>query len=191
MKCAALLPPCLLKQEIQESKDCFWFAWWKSSSSYIPNTINWNLPTHPALFSLFLSAAPSLISELRAEKIEQKSITLVWRQPSYPNSSRTEYEVKYYEKVNPPLHQTPHHVLFSLNKSSKYNIQSSFFFYFVTSSSVHEIQFTFIYLFFLLLHLKLVGYQKLVDVSLCWLTRLEYGPFLSCWNMPPKGLLKF
>uniref|UniRef100_A0A7N8YQT0 Ephrin type-A receptor 10 n=1 Tax=Mastacembelus armatus TaxID=205130 RepID=A0A7N8YQT0_9TELE len=36
--------------------------------------------------------------ELRAEKIEQKSITLVWRQPSYPNSSRTEYEVKYYEK---------------------------------------------------------------------------------------------
>ncbi|XP_071771461.1 ephrin type-A receptor 10 isoform X2 [Centroberyx gerrardi] len=42
--------------------------------------------------------APSLVSELRAEKIEQKSITLVWRQPSYPNSSRTEYEVKYYEK---------------------------------------------------------------------------------------------
>ncbi|XP_037329983.2 ephrin type-A receptor 7 isoform X3 [Pungitius pungitius] len=42
--------------------------------------------------------APSLISELRAEKIEQKSITLVWREPSYPNSSRAEYEVKYYEK---------------------------------------------------------------------------------------------
>ncbi|XP_034016095.1 ephrin type-A receptor 7 [Thalassophryne amazonica] len=42
--------------------------------------------------------APSLISELRAEKIEHKSITLVWREPSYPNSSRTEYEVKYYEK---------------------------------------------------------------------------------------------
>ncbi|XP_049890873.1 ephrin type-A receptor 7-like [Epinephelus moara] len=42
--------------------------------------------------------APSLISELRAEKIDQKSITLVWREPSYPNSSRTEYEVKYYEK---------------------------------------------------------------------------------------------
>uniref|UniRef100_A0A3P8U4V2 receptor protein-tyrosine kinase n=1 Tax=Amphiprion percula TaxID=161767 RepID=A0A3P8U4V2_AMPPE len=27
-----------------------------------------------------------------------RSITLVWREPSYPNSSRTEYEVKYYEK---------------------------------------------------------------------------------------------
>ncbi|KAM8884559.1 ephrin type-A receptor 7-like [Synchiropus splendidus] len=42
--------------------------------------------------------APSLISELRAEKIEQKSVTLVWRKPEYPNRSRTEYEVKYYEK---------------------------------------------------------------------------------------------
>ncbi|XP_041738903.2 ephrin type-A receptor 7-like [Coregonus clupeaformis] len=42
--------------------------------------------------------APSLVSELRAEKIEQRSLTLVWREPSYPNSSRTEYEIKYYEK---------------------------------------------------------------------------------------------
>lgn len=59
-------------------------------------------PSSPSLsFSVFFSffVAPSLISELRAEKIEQKSITLVWREPSYPNSSRTEYEVKYYEKV--------------------------------------------------------------------------------------------
>uniref|UniRef100_A0A8C8DBC2 Ephrin type-A receptor 10 n=1 Tax=Oncorhynchus tshawytscha TaxID=74940 RepID=A0A8C8DBC2_ONCTS len=42
--------------------------------------------------------APSLVSELRAEKIEQRSLTLVWREPSYPNSSSTEYEIKYYEK---------------------------------------------------------------------------------------------
>ncbi|XP_038827415.1 ephrin type-A receptor 7-like [Salvelinus namaycush] len=42
--------------------------------------------------------APSLVSELRAEKIEQRSLTLVWREPSYPNNSRTEYEIKYYEK---------------------------------------------------------------------------------------------
>ncbi|KAM9776549.1 ephrin type-A receptor 10 isoform 1-T2 [Syngnathus typhle] len=42
--------------------------------------------------------ASSLISDLRAEKIEEKSITLVWRQPLSPNRSRTEYEVKYYEK---------------------------------------------------------------------------------------------
>lgn len=56
---------------------------------------------HPLSLFLSLFVAPSLISELRAEKIEQKSITLVWREPSYPNSSRTEYEVKYYEKVKP------------------------------------------------------------------------------------------
>lgn len=54
--------------------------------------------------------APSLISALRAEKIEQKSITLVWREPSYPNSSRTEYEVKYYEKVRPGVTSLPVHV---------------------------------------------------------------------------------
>uniref|UniRef100_A0A087XDV7 EPH receptor A10 n=1 Tax=Poecilia formosa TaxID=48698 RepID=A0A087XDV7_POEFO len=41
---------------------------------------------------------PSLISELRAEKVEEKSVTLVWREPPNPNSSHTEYEVKYYEK---------------------------------------------------------------------------------------------
>lgn len=51
--------------------------------------------------SLFFSLAPSLVSEFRAEKIEQRSLTLVWREPSYPNSSRTEYEIKYYEKVTP------------------------------------------------------------------------------------------
>lgn len=56
---------------------------------------------HKLISLLSHIAAPSLISELRAEKIEQKSITLVWREPSHPNSSRTEYEVKYYEKVKP------------------------------------------------------------------------------------------
>ncbi|XP_067112390.1 ephrin type-A receptor 7 [Osmerus mordax] len=43
-------------------------------------------------------SAPSLVSELRAEKVDQRSVTLVWREPSSPNSSRTEYEIKYYEK---------------------------------------------------------------------------------------------
>lgn len=57
-----------------------------------------------SLYFLSVDVAPSLISELRAEKIDQKSITLVWRKPSYPNSSRTEYEVKYYEKVNALLY---------------------------------------------------------------------------------------
>uniref|UniRef100_A0A8C1SLZ4 Ephrin type-A receptor 10 n=1 Tax=Cyprinus carpio TaxID=7962 RepID=A0A8C1SLZ4_CYPCA len=51
---------------------------------------------------LFLSVclAPSQVNELRAEKVEQRSVTLAWREPVvYPNSSRTEYEIKYYEKV--------------------------------------------------------------------------------------------
>lgn len=64
-------------------------------------------PRQTSVLFLLLSAAPSLISELRAEKIEQKSITLVWREPSYPNSSRTEYEVKYFEKVKPCFRQPP------------------------------------------------------------------------------------
>ncbi|XP_059365432.1 ephrin type-A receptor 7-like isoform X2 [Carassius carassius] len=43
--------------------------------------------------------APSQVNELRAEKVEQRSVTLAWREPIvYPNSSRTEYEIKYYEK---------------------------------------------------------------------------------------------
>ncbi len=51
-------------------------------------------------FSLSVSLAPSQVNELRAEKVEQRSVTLVWREPAvYPNSSRTEYEIKYYEKV--------------------------------------------------------------------------------------------
>ncbi|KAI4895702.1 hypothetical protein NFI96_030696, partial [Prochilodus magdalenae] len=42
--------------------------------------------------------APSQVSELRAEKIEQRSVSLAWRESVNPNSSRTEYEIKYYEK---------------------------------------------------------------------------------------------
>ncbi|XP_060757059.1 ephrin type-A receptor 7-like isoform X2 [Neoarius graeffei] len=42
--------------------------------------------------------ASSQVSELRVEKIEQRSVTLAWRESTNPNSSRTEYEIKYYEK---------------------------------------------------------------------------------------------
>ncbi|KAK3520080.1 hypothetical protein QTP70_012881 [Hemibagrus guttatus] len=42
--------------------------------------------------------ASSQVSELRVEKIEQRSVTLAWRESSNPNNSRTEYEIKYYEK---------------------------------------------------------------------------------------------
>ncbi|KAI5097802.1 ephrin type-A receptor 7 isoform X5 [Silurus meridionalis] len=42
--------------------------------------------------------ASSQVSELRVEKIDQRSVTLAWRESANPNSSRTEYEIKYYEK---------------------------------------------------------------------------------------------
>ncbi|MCJ8739699.1 hypothetical protein PDJAM_G00050170 [Pangasius djambal] len=42
--------------------------------------------------------ASSQVSELRVEKIEQRSVTLAWRESANPNNSRTEYEIKYYEK---------------------------------------------------------------------------------------------
>uniref|UniRef100_A0AAY5EYP3 Ephrin type-A receptor 10 n=1 Tax=Electrophorus electricus TaxID=8005 RepID=A0AAY5EYP3_ELEEL len=56
---------------------------------------------------------PALNSELRAEKVEQRSVTLVWREPVNHNSSRTEYEIKYYEKVNPPQ---PAHWIYYANR---------------------------------------------------------------------------
>ncbi|KAM9457591.1 ephrin type-A receptor 10 [Clarias gariepinus] len=42
--------------------------------------------------------ASSQVSELRVEKIEQRSVTLAWRDSANASNSRTEYEIKYYEK---------------------------------------------------------------------------------------------
>ncbi|XP_053311914.1 ephrin type-A receptor 7-like [Spea bombifrons] len=44
------------------------------------------------------NAALSLITDVRADKVDQKSITLSWQEPSYPFINNTEYEIKYYEK---------------------------------------------------------------------------------------------
>ncbi|XP_016136894.1 ephrin type-A receptor 7 [Sinocyclocheilus grahami] len=61
------------------------------------NSLNDNNP-HPFVRHM-KRTTPSQVNELRAEKVEQRSVTLVWREPAvYPNSSRTEYEIKYYEK---------------------------------------------------------------------------------------------
>ncbi|KAJ1176623.1 hypothetical protein NDU88_001894 [Pleurodeles waltl] len=43
-------------------------------------------------------AEPSLITDIRTDKIEQKSITLSWQEPGYLSTNSTEYEIKYYEK---------------------------------------------------------------------------------------------
>ncbi|XP_066573674.1 ephrin type-A receptor 10 [Amia ocellicauda] len=43
-------------------------------------------------------AAPSLISDIHADRIEQKAVTLTWREPTYSVNNKTEYEIKYFEK---------------------------------------------------------------------------------------------
>ncbi|KAM4521742.1 ephrin type-A receptor 7 isoform 4-T4 [Odontesthes bonariensis] len=43
-------------------------------------------------------AAPSQVSEVIKEKVQQRSVQLSWQQPQQPNGVITEYEIKYYEK---------------------------------------------------------------------------------------------
>ncbi|KAI6073317.1 Ephrin type-A receptor 10 [Aix galericulata] len=43
-------------------------------------------------------AAPTPVTDIRTDKIEQKSISLSWQEPGFPTTNSTEYEVKYYEK---------------------------------------------------------------------------------------------
>ncbi|XP_052667440.1 ephrin type-A receptor 10 [Harpia harpyja] len=43
-------------------------------------------------------AAPTPVTDIRTDKVEQKSISLSWQEPSFLTANGTEYEVKYYEK---------------------------------------------------------------------------------------------
>ncbi|XP_064381347.1 ephrin type-A receptor 10 [Dromaius novaehollandiae] len=43
-------------------------------------------------------AAPTPVTGIRTDKIEQKSISLSWQEPGFPTTNNTEYEIKYYEK---------------------------------------------------------------------------------------------
>ncbi|XP_056150556.1 ephrin type-A receptor 7 isoform X1 [Lampris incognitus] len=43
-------------------------------------------------------AAPSQVSEVIKEKVQQRSVQLSWQEPQQPNGVITEYEIKYYEK---------------------------------------------------------------------------------------------
>uniref|UniRef100_A0A8C3RS85 Ephrin type-A receptor 10 n=1 Tax=Chelydra serpentina TaxID=8475 RepID=A0A8C3RS85_CHESE len=42
--------------------------------------------------------APALVTDIRTDNIEQKSISLSWQETGFPSASNTEYEIKYYEK---------------------------------------------------------------------------------------------
>ncbi|XP_068773418.1 ephrin type-A receptor 10 isoform X3 [Struthio camelus] len=43
-------------------------------------------------------AAPTPVTDIRTDKIEQKSVSLSWQEPGFPTANNTEYEIKYYEK---------------------------------------------------------------------------------------------
>ncbi|KAJ8356039.1 hypothetical protein SKAU_G00188330 [Synaphobranchus kaupii] len=43
-------------------------------------------------------AAPSQVSEVMKERVQQRSVQLSWQEPELPNGVITEYEIKYYEK---------------------------------------------------------------------------------------------
>uniref|UniRef100_A0A8C7M3Q4 Ephrin type-A receptor 7 n=1 Tax=Oncorhynchus kisutch TaxID=8019 RepID=A0A8C7M3Q4_ONCKI len=44
------------------------------------------------------TTAPSQVSEVIKERVQQRSIQLSWQEPEQPNGVITEYEIKYYEK---------------------------------------------------------------------------------------------
>ncbi|XP_050182293.1 ephrin type-A receptor 10 [Myiozetetes cayanensis] len=43
-------------------------------------------------------AAPTPVTDIRTDKVEQKSVSLSWQEPGFLTANGTEYEVKYYEK---------------------------------------------------------------------------------------------
>ncbi|KAM8796199.1 ephrin type-A receptor 10 [Eudromia elegans] len=43
-------------------------------------------------------AAPSPVTDVRTDRVEQKSVSLSWQEPGFPTTNSTEYEIKYYEK---------------------------------------------------------------------------------------------
>ncbi|NWY01034.1 EPHAA protein, partial [Nothoprocta ornata] len=43
-------------------------------------------------------AVPSPVTDIRTDRVEQKSVSLSWREPGFLTANSTEYEIKYYEK---------------------------------------------------------------------------------------------
>lgn len=62
---------------------------------------------------LCLLSAPWEEDEIRRDRVEPQSVSLSWREPvpaGAPGTNRTEYEIRYYEKVSPsrkPLRSLP------------------------------------------------------------------------------------
>lgn len=53
-----------------------------------------------SIFPVSFLSAPSQVSEVIKERVQQHSIQLSWQEPEQPNGVITEYEIKYYEKVS-------------------------------------------------------------------------------------------
>uniref|UniRef100_A0AAY5KCH7 Ephrin type-A receptor 7 n=1 Tax=Esox lucius TaxID=8010 RepID=A0AAY5KCH7_ESOLU len=51
-----------------------------------------------AAVTCLVPTAPSQVSEVIKERVQQRSIQLSWQEPELPNGVITEYEIKYYEK---------------------------------------------------------------------------------------------
>lgn len=56
---------------------------------------------------IFLPPAPSPVSSIQITDVTRHSLSLAWQQPDRPNGVILEYEVKFYEKVRPPLPPPP------------------------------------------------------------------------------------
>lgn len=65
----------------------------------------WITKTQKSFLLFFFLSAPSQVSEVIKERVQQHSVQLSWQEPEQPNGVITEYEIKYYEKVS------PHHLL--------------------------------------------------------------------------------
>ncbi|KTG40881.1 hypothetical protein cypCar_00004305 [Cyprinus carpio] len=52
-----------------------------------------------SIFPVFFLSAPSQVSEVIKERVQQHSVQLSWQEPEQPNGVITEYEIKYYEKL--------------------------------------------------------------------------------------------
>lgn len=53
----------------------------------------------PCPFPLCISA-PTAVTDIRTDRVEQKSVSLSWQEPGFLTANGTEYEVRYFEKVS-------------------------------------------------------------------------------------------
>lgn len=63
---------------------------------------HWSSSSVPARF-LSAFPAPTPITDIRTDRVEQRSVSLSWQEPAFLTANGTEYEVRYFEKVSSGL----------------------------------------------------------------------------------------